>query len=398
MKNDFDVVIVGARCAGAATALLLARAGVRVLVVDRGAYGSDTLSTHALMRGAVLQLKRWDVLPALVSAGTPPVRSTTFGYATHQTVVAIEPRFGVDALYAPRRALLDRSLADAAMAAGATFMYRTSLEGVVKSATGRIIGVTLSGDDAPSRIDADLVIGADGLRSTVATRVGAACTAHGAHATAVLYSYWQGLHVDGYEWHYRDGLSLGAIPTNDAATCLFVSFPSRSFRSETREGASEAYLRLIQRMSTSLNAQIGDARRVEQVRGFVGYPGCVKQSSGPGWALVGDAGYFKDPLTAHGITDALRDAEFLARAVLIGTDQALADYEQARDDLSRGLFEVTDAIASFAWSVFDLEGLHRTLSKEMSREVKALAQLDASLTARPDPAAAAVQTSQRLRP
>jgi flavin-dependent dehydrogenase len=391
MKNEFDVVIVGARCAGAATALLLARAGVRVLVVDRGVYGTDTLSTHALMRGAVLQLKRWDVLPVLVSAGTPPIRSTTFGYATHQTDVAIEPRFDVDALYAPRRALLDRSLADAAMAAGATFIYRTTFEGVVKSATGRVIGVTLSGEDAPPRIDADLVVGADGLRSTVATRVGAACTAHGLNATAVLYSYWQGLRVSGYEWHFRDGLSLGAIPTNDAATCVFVSFPSRSFRSETRDGASNAYYRLLQRMSTSLNGQIGDARRVEPVRGFVGYPGCVKQSSGPGWALVGDAGYFKDPLTAHGITDALRDAELLARAILVGSDAALLDYEQTRDDLSHGLFEVTDKIASFTWSVSDLEGMHRTLSKEMSREVQALAQIDEPLTARPDPAMASVR-------
>src|SRR5215213_53596 len=107
MSMRFDAVIVGARCAGAATALLLARAGARVLVVDKGVYGSDTMSTHALMRGAILQLHQWDILPAIVSAGTPPVRSTTFSYQQQDVTVAIEPRFGVSALYAPRRTLLD---------------------------------------------------------------------------------------------------------------------------------------------------------------------------------------------------------------------------------------------------------------------------------------------------
>src|SRR5512133_1525787 len=108
----FDVVVVGARCAGAATALLLARAGGRVLLVDRGVHGTDTLSTHALMRGAVLQLHRWGVLPAIEAAGTPPVRSTTFSYTGHDVTVPIEPRYEIDALYAPRRALLDRVLVD----------------------------------------------------------------------------------------------------------------------------------------------------------------------------------------------------------------------------------------------------------------------------------------------
>src|SRR6186713_1649047 len=118
-----DAVVVGARCAGAATALLLARAGARVMVVDRGVYGSDTTSTHALMRGAILQLHRWGVLPAIVAAGTPPVHSTTFSYSDQDVTVAIEPRFGVDALYAPRRALLDRILVDAASANGAEVRY-----------------------------------------------------------------------------------------------------------------------------------------------------------------------------------------------------------------------------------------------------------------------------------
>src|SRR5678815_2817717 len=138
----FDAVIVGARCAGAATALLLARGGARVLLVDKGVYGSDTLSTHALMRGAVLQLTQWGVLPAVVAAGTPPVRSTTFSYRDQDVTVAIEPKFGVSALYAPRRAVLDRILVDAATASGAEVRYGVRIDDVIRDEGGRVRGIT----------------------------------------------------------------------------------------------------------------------------------------------------------------------------------------------------------------------------------------------------------------
>ena len=114
---------------------------------------------------------------------------------------------------------------------------------------------------------------------------------------------------------------------------------------------------------------------VEPIRGFAGHTGFIKSSVGSGWALVGDAGYFKDPLTAHGITDALRDAELLARAVVAGTEDAFADYETTRHDLSRGLFEITDEIASFDWTGERVQTLHRAFSAEMSREVRALVAL-----------------------
>jgi putative flavoprotein involved in K+ transport len=375
---DYDVIVAGARCAGAATALLLARAGARVLVVERGAHGTDTLSTHALMRGAVVQLARWGVLPEVLTAGTPPVRSTTFVYRTHQNEVPIEPRFGVEALYAPRRALLDRVLADAATSAGAEIAYRTTVDDIVRDTSGRVSGVVVSDDQGTRRLDAGLVVGADGLRSTIATRVGAPCLHHGSHAAAVLYSYWQGVRAAGFEWCYGDRLSVGAIPTNDGATCVFVSLPWSDFRRETRDTATKAYHRLLGRLRTNVTAQLDDARRVEPVRGFAGQAGCIKQSIGPGWALVGDASYFKDPITAHGITDALRDAELLSRAILHGNDRALAEYDQARDDLSRALFTITDRVASFDWTDAELEQLHRALSKELSREARMLAELELS--------------------
>jgi 2-polyprenyl-6-methoxyphenol hydroxylase-like FAD-dependent oxidoreductase len=197
----------------------------------------------------------------------------------------------------------------------------------------------------------------------------------GRHATGVLYSYWQECPLDGYYWRFLTEGSIGAIPTNDGATCVFVAMPAARWRSEIRGDATSAYRRLIREVSTMFDSRLRAARQVEPVRGFGGHIGFIKRGTGTGWALVGDAGYFKDPLTAHGITDALRDAELLARAITQGTTAALADYETTRHDLSRRLFEVTDVIASFGWSDAEVQSLHRAFSAEMSREVRALAAL-----------------------
>jgi 2-polyprenyl-6-methoxyphenol hydroxylase-like FAD-dependent oxidoreductase len=371
-----DAVIVGARCAGAATALLLARAGARVMLVDKGVYGSDTLSTHALMRGAVLQLHRWGILPGVVAAGTPPVHYTTFSYREQDVTVAIEPRFGVSALYAPRRALLDRILVDAAVDSGAEVIYGVRVDDVIADESGRVRGITAIAGGRRRRIEADIVIGADGLHSTIAQRVGAARLVEGRHSAGALCSYWEDLPVDGYYWRFLTHASIGAIPTNHGATCVFASVPSGRFRAEVPGNPVLSYRRLIRDVSAAFDARLDAARRVEPVRGFGGQVGFIRQGYGRGWALVGDAAYFKDPLTAHGITDALRDAELLARAIVRGTTAALAEYEAVRHDLSRRLFEITDDIASFAWNDDDVQALHRAFSGEMSREVRALAALE----------------------
>jgi flavin-dependent dehydrogenase len=157
---------------------------------------------------------------------------------------------------------------------------------------------------------------------------------------------------------------------------VFVSAPSERFHDEISGGTRAAFRRLTREVSPAFDARLSEARQAEPLRGSGGHLGFIKRSTGPGWALVGDAGYFKDPLTAHGITDALRDAELLARAVVSGTDAALIDYETTRNDLSRRLFELTDEIASFKWSHDSLQTLHRAFSTEMSREVRALAALE----------------------
>jgi flavin-dependent dehydrogenase len=372
----FDAVIVGARCAGAATALLLARAGARVLLVDKGAYGTDILSTHALMRGAVLQLNRWGVLPTIVASGATPVRSTTFSYNSQDVTVAIEPKYGVDALYAPRRYVLDKALVDAAAASGAEVEYGVRVDDLIRDAGGRIRGVAVVGGPSPRRLEADTVIGADGLYSTIAQQLPAPTVLAGQHQTAVLYSYWRGLRVDGYYWRFTSGASMGAIPTNDDATCVFATVSPDRFKREMGGDPSAAYRRWLREAAPAFDGQLDAAERTEPVRGFGGHAGFIKTSTGPGWALVGDAAYFKDPLTAHGITDALRDAELLVRAILKGTGAALQDYEVMRLDLSRRLFEITDEIASLSWTDDHLQTLHRAFSGEMSREVRTLAALE----------------------
>jgi 2-polyprenyl-6-methoxyphenol hydroxylase-like FAD-dependent oxidoreductase len=250
------------------------------------------------------------------------------------------------------------------------------IDDVITDGLGQVRGVTAVASGTRHRIQADIVIGADGLHSTIARRVGATRVLEGRHATGVLYSYWKGLPFDGYCWWFRAGASLGAIPTNNGATCLFVAVPSARFRDELHGDASLVYRRLIREVSPALDARLHEASRVEPVRGFGGHVGFIKRSTGPGWALVGDAGYFKDPLSSHGIADALRDAELLARAVVWGTPAAFVEYEMTRDDLSHRLFEITDEIASLDWTDDAVQALHRAFSAEMSREVRALAALE----------------------
>jgi flavin-dependent dehydrogenase len=356
--------------------MLLARAGRRVLMVDRGRYGTDTLSTHALMRGGVVQLHRWDVLPAVVAAGTTPVRQATFFYADERVSIPIAPRDGIDALYAPRRYVLDRLLVDAAARAGADVVYGVRLRELQRSGTGRVTGVLLEDESGHvHRVASRVVVGADGLRSTVARLAGAPTYRVGQHASATMYGYWSGLDVGGYEWYFVPGLSAGAIPTNAGQVCVSVSVPAPEFPRLFAHQPDTAFHDLLGQVAPGLAERLRESFRNDSrspLHGFPGQAGFFRQAYGPGWALVGDAGYFKDPLTAHGITDALRDAELLAGAIDAESDEALADYQAQRDAASLEFFEATDAIASFQWDLAEVRHLHEALAKAMSREVKQL--------------------------
>jgi flavin-dependent dehydrogenase len=372
----YDAVVIGARAAGAATAMLLARSGLRVLAVDRGAYGTDTLSTHALMRAGVLQLARWGLLGRIEAAGTPQVRRTVFHYEDEVVDIPIKPRDGVPALFAPRRTVLDRILVDAAAEAGADVRHRVRLAELLRGRDGHVEGVVLQDvDGRERRVRAGIVIGADGLRSSVAALVEAPVTRQAVHATASIYGYWSGLDVDGYHWYWRPSAAGGAIPTNDGDVLLFVSVSARRFAEEIRRDVPGSYWRLLAEVAPDIAVRLPEARLVDTLHGFPGHPGRLRRPWGPGWALVGDAAYFKDPITAHGISDALRDAELLAHAVAQGGERALVEYEETRDALSTRLFDVTDRIAAGDWHGPALKSFHQALSEEMKREVTALLEL-----------------------
>lgn len=370
----YDVIIAGARAAGAATAMLLARRGLKVLMIDRQSYGSDTLSTHALMRGGVIQLARWGLLPGLIRAGTPAIRRTTFHYGDEAIAIDIKPDGIVDALYAPRRSVLDRMLVDAAQAAGADVRHGVTLTGLASASDGRVTGVSVrDAGGIVHDISSDIVVGADGRHSTVARLADAQTYRQSRHRSATVYGYVSDLENRGYRWFYRPGISAGAIPTNDGQTCVFVGLDPERFRQDMPKGAAAVFHTVLNEVSEDLAAEVGAAGQPARLHGFPGEAGYFRQAFGPGWALVGDAGYFKDPITAHGITDALRDAELLVRSIVDGSSDAFRRYQVERDALSLELFETTEAIAALDWDFDALKGHHVRLNKAMKAETAALA-------------------------
>jgi flavin-dependent dehydrogenase len=238
-------------------------------------------------------------------------------------------------------------------------------------------------------VPAALTIGADGIASVVAREVGAEVTRRGRHASAVLYRYYEGLPADGYEWFYAPGSGAGLIPTNAGQTCAFVATTPQAMRELRRHGTEEAFAALLHRTGRSLADRTLAARPASRLHGWGGHPGYLRQAHGPGWALVGDAGYFKDPITTHGMTDALRDAQLLADAVVAassgGTHErvAMARYQALRDRLSQRLLEATEAVAAYDWDTPTIQRLLREVSASMSDELDHLTGLLPSGAAAP---------------
>lgn len=374
MNREYDAVVVGARCAGSATAMLMARAGLRVLLLDRVHPGRDTLSTHALMRAGVLQLDRWGLLDRITAAGTPAITGTTFHYDDGAEHVALTAP-----LYAPRRTVLDPILFAAAVEAGVEARVGVDVSGVTRSDTGRVTGVraaTRGGREEVVR--AALTVGADGLRSGIARAVDARPSWQGAAASAFVFGYWP---VDGptdYRWYYRPGAAAGVIPTNDGLACVWAGLPAAEFATRRRAGLERVLTDVLADVAPSA-ALLATQERVGPLRGFPGVPARLHRPVGDGWALVGDAGSFKDPLTAHGITDALRDAELLVRAVVNGTP---AEYAATRDALTLPLLQVAEEIAEYRWGTPRIKELLRAESAAMKPEVAALRDLDLSTVGR----------------
>lgn len=347
----YDVIIVGARVAGAATAMLLARQGLRVLVVDRVSFPSDTISSHQVQVPGVARLNRWGLLDQVRAAGTPPARRVRFDSGD----VVLEGSFpaydGADALYSPRRSVLDALLVNAARAAGAEVRERFRVKELVWS-EGRVAGIRGSDRGGASAEAARLVVGADGKHSFVAGAVRAARYRERPARSFACYTYWSGVPVTGGELYQRPGRAVAVFPTNDDLVMAYLAAPLTQFAA-FRSDIEGSYLTTMDRCG-DLGDRIRSGTRAERLRTTPDQPNTFRRPHGPGWALVGDAGVVMDSISAQGISHAFRDAELLADAIVAGLGgaralrAALAEHWRRRDQAIRPMYDFTVRLAGFA--------------------------------------------------
>jgi flavin-dependent dehydrogenase len=350
----YDAIIVGSRCAGSSTGRLLAEKGHRVLMVDRAHFPSDTVSTHCVTLGGVIQLRRWGLLERVLATNVPFVPSFTLTIGPHVFDDPLPVEEGTGTV-SPRRTVLDKVLVDAAVEAGAELREGVTVTGLLRDDGGCVVGVVGRDEEGKSLEErAALVIGADGTHSFVAKAAGAEVyderTGHGSGH----YAYFSGLPVDRVELSFNQGHFVGLFPTNDGQVCLFAGKDDDEF-GDSRGDVDAANAATVAVGNPRLGELVKDATRESRFFAFRTIPGFFRRPWGEGWALVGDAGYHKDPVTGHGITDAFRDAELLANAVHAGLDgtsmtDSLSEYQARRDELSRDVFETTQQVASLDWT------------------------------------------------
>ncbi len=360
MSTRHDAIVVGARCAGAPTAMLLAREGHRVLVVDRATFPSDTVSTHVIQPIGVAALARWGLLDRLAETGCPPVHTYTYDFGP----LKIEGRPGsgdTAVAYCARRTILDELLVAAAAEAGAEIREAFIVDDLVVE-DGRACGIkghTKGGRSVTEH--ADVVIGADGWHSIVAEAVGADTYRQTPPLLAAYYSYWSGLPIEGrFEIYIRPGRGFAAAPTHDGLTVVIGGWPHAEF--EANKSDVEGNFDRMLDLAPEFAERVRGAERETRFAGAI-LPGYFRKPYGPGWVLVGDAGYLKDSITAQGIVDAFRDAERCATAlheVFSGArafEDAMADYHRDRDRHVLPMYELTCQLATLAPPPPDIQRL-----------------------------------------
>ncbi len=349
MTADYDVIVVGARCAGSPLAMLLARKGYRTLVVDRATFPSDTVSTHYLHAPAVAALARWGLLDAVVATGCPVSPGYSLDFGPISVSGTARPVEGISHAYAPRRRVLDTLLVEAAAGAGAEIREGFAVDEIMVE-DGRVSGIRgrdSSGTTITER--ATVVIGADGSNSKVARAVEPRTYHEKPALQSSHYTYWSNLPVDGMEITIRPHRGWAAFPTNDGLTLLVIGWAHAEHAAYGHDVEGN-YLETLQ-LSPSFAERVGHATREERFYGAA-VPNFFRQPYGPGWALVGDAGYTKDPITAQGIGDAFADAERCANALdatLSGAesyDEAMAAWHAARDAHALPIYDFTTTMAT----------------------------------------------------
>jgi 2-polyprenyl-6-methoxyphenol hydroxylase-like FAD-dependent oxidoreductase len=347
----YDAIIIGARCAGSPTAMLLTRRGFKVLLVDKATFPSDTISTHILWPHGAEILARWGLLQTLAATGAPPIcRQMTFDvgpFALRGTIPDANDGMGG---FCPRRTVLDSLLVNAAAECGVEVRESFSVDELLLR-DDTVVGVRGHGRGAaPVEERARVVIGADGVNSFVARAVRAPEYEVRPVAACGYYSYFSGVAQDDIELYVRDHCAFGGAPTNDGLHLVMVNWPARDFPAVRADIESHVW-RALEKAPDYL-ARVREGRREEKWYGTAGVPGYLRKPYGKGWALVGDASYTRDPITAQGISDAFIDAELLADALRTGlsgsgaVEDPLAAHEAERNERVRPMYEFTTQLAA----------------------------------------------------
>jgi flavin-dependent dehydrogenase len=348
---QYDAIVVGARCAGAATARLLAQKGHRTLLLDRDTFPSDMpMSTHLIWQAGASLLQRWGLLDAVRASGCPPLRSGTLDLGAFALTGSPPSDLAEDA-YAPRRFVLDAILVNAAVAEGAE-LREGFVVGDVLWKDGQVVGV-VGGSRGAAReeLSARLVIGADGRNSRIAQAVSAPSYNEIPAVAGTRFAYYSGVEV-GLEFTAGERRMVFAWPTNDEQALVGFMLPRHEFLAmrDDVEGHATAEL---QKWAPNLHERVRRGTRESAWQGGSVESFC-RRPFGPGWALVGDAGMTMDPITAAGITNALRDADLLSNAADAGLsgarplDEALAEHGARRDAAALPMYHFTHQMAQFA--------------------------------------------------
>ena len=328
--------------------MLLARKGYRVLLVDKASFPSDTMSTHYIHPPAIARLERWGLLERLRATNAPPITNLTVSMG-EMSITAPSVEGQPSEAWCPRRIVLDAILVDAAVAAGVELREKFPVRELAREGDS-VTGVRGGGNGSLITEEAKIVIGADGLHSTVARGVQAPEYSTLPSLTFGYYAYWSGVPREGAEIHMMEDCGVLIFPTNDDCVCIAAGSSIEGFQ-EFRKDVEGNYLRIIERVP-GLSERLREGKRETKIMGTADQPNYFRKPYGPGWALVGDAGYHRDFITGLGITDAWRDADLLADAVDDGfsgrkpLEEAMAGYEQARNEIAKPLFDFTTAMAS----------------------------------------------------